>query len=307
MWGVLQGIVLIVGVIGSGYLAARCKVVTGDQPRVLSNVAFYVATPALLFGVLWRSDPSVAFSPVILLTTLAAVIAAALYVIASRIWFRRDLAATTLGAATAGYVNANNLGLPVAVYILGDAAYVAPLILVQLLVFSPAILALLETAGSGGGMRGILIALRRTVTNPIIIASFSGFIAAILDLQIPDIIMAPLDMIGAAAIPMVLLSFGMSLIGRGVWPRGPHRAEVLATTAIKAIGMPLIAWALAVAFHLDAHSVFAATIIGALPSAQNIFNYASVFRQAEDTVRDTVFLTTCVSLPIIACIALLLG
>ncbi|SDQ13128.1 AEC family transporter [Leucobacter chromiiresistens] len=334
MFGVLQGFALILGIIGAGYLTARFGVVQGEQRRVLNNVAFFVATPALLFTVLRQSDPSIMLSPVILITSLAAIIVAAVYVVASRLWFKRDLATTTLGAACSGYVNANNLGLPVAVYILGDAAYVAPLILVQLIFFAPTILSMLEATRTGrrvdgptdaqgddrgdagaareqrrgrGAFRGALAALGRAASNPIIIASVLGLIVALVGLPIPEIVSAPLEMLGDAAIPMVLLSFGISLRGQRALQPGTGRAAVFTASALKLLLMPIVAWSLATAFGLGAHEVFVATIIAALPTAQNVYNYAATYRRAETTVRDAVFLTTFASLPIIAAVAWLLG
>lgn len=305
MLGVLQGFALILGVIGAGTLAARFRVVEGEQRRVLNNVAFYVATPALLFFVLHDSDPGVILSPVILVTSLAALLVAGLFVLASRLWFPRDLAATTLGATCAGYVNSNNLGLPVAVYILGDAAYVAPLLLVQLVLFAPAVLAILES--TRGNQRGAIVALGRAASNPIILASIAGLIVALIGLPVPEIVLAPIEMLGGAAIPMVLLSFGISLRGQRALQPGTGRAAVFVSSALKILVMPALAWALALAFGLSPHEVFVATIIAALPTAQNVYNYAATYRRAETMVRDTVFLTTFASLPVIALIAWALG
>ncbi|RGE21926.1 AEC family transporter [Leucobacter sp. wl10] len=305
MLGVLQGFALILGIIAAGYLAALFRVVEGEQRRVLNSVAFFVATPALLFSVLRKSDPGVILSPVILVTSAAAIIVAAAFVIASRLWFRRDLAGTTLGATCAGYVNSNNLGLPVAVYILGDAAYVAPLILVQLIAFAPAVLAILES--TRGNQRGAVVALGRAASNPIIIASVLGLLAALLAVPIPELVMGPIDMLGAAAIPMVLLSFGMSLRGQRALQPGTGRAAVLVASALKVLIMPVVAWGLATVFGFGAHETFVATTIAALPTAQNVYNYAATYRRAETTVRDTVFLTTFASLPVIAAVSWLLG
>ncbi|UOQ57275.1 AEC family transporter [Leucobacter allii] len=316
MLGVLQGFTLILVIIGAGYATALFRVVEGEQRRVLNNVAFFVATPALLFTVLSGSDPGVILSPVILVTTAAAVLSAAAFVLASRLWFRRDLAGTALGATSAGYVNANNLGLPVAVYILGDAAYVAPLILVQLIFFAPTLLALLETTripegsrprGRGGAARGALLALGRAASNPIIIASVLGLIVALAGVPVPEIVAAPLGMLGDAAIPMVLLSFGISLRGQRALQPGTGRAAVFTASGIKVLLMPVIAWGLSHALGLGAHEVFVATTIAALPTAQNVYNYAATYRRAETPVRDTVFLTTFASLPVIAAVAWWLG
>lgn len=303
--GVLQGFALILGIIGAGYIASRFGVVKGEQRLVLNRVAFYVATPALLFVVLQRSDPAVIVSPVILITGLAAVLVAAVYVLVSRFWFRRDLASTTLGATSAGYVNSNNLGLPVAIYILGDAAYVAPLILMQVVVFAPLILAILES--TRGNQRGAVVALGRAARNPIIIASVLGLVVALLKLQVPEIVLSPIEMIGDASIPMVLLSFGISLHGQRVLQAGVDRPAVLVASGIKLLVMPALTWAMCIAFGLGAHETFVATTIAALPTAQNVYNYAANYRRAETQVRDTVFLTTFASLPVIAVIAWLIA
>ena len=305
MLGVLQGFTVILGVIGAGYLAGRLGVVKGEQRLVLNNVAFYVATPALLFGVLQRSDPSVLLSPVILVTTVAAILAAAAYLIIARLRFRGNLASLTLGATSSGYVNSNNLGLPVAVYILGDAAYVAPLILVQVAVYAPIILAILET--TRGNRKGAGIALARAASNPIIIASVLGFVCALLGIGLPEIVLAPIDMLGAAAVPMILMSFGVSLHGQRALQLGSGRAAVVTASTIKVLLMPLAAWAICLAVGMDAHDTFVATTVAALPTAQNVYNYAATYQRAEIQVRDTVFITTFASLPVIALIAALLG
>ncbi|WP_449276876.1 AEC family transporter [Leucobacter sp. GX24907] len=305
MMGVVQGFALILGIIGAGYIAARCRIVVGEQRLVLNKVAFYVATPALLFSVLHRSDTAVLLSPVILVTTSAAIIVAALYITVSRLWFRQDRATTALGATCAGYVNSNNLGLPIAVYILGDAAYVAPLLLVQLVLFAPIILAVLDSTRGNRG--GALIALGRASSNPVIIASILGFLVAQFEVPIPDLVIGPVDMLGDAAIPMVLLSFGISLHGQRALQPGSGLRFALTASGIKILVMPLVAFGLATAIGLSAHEVFVATVIGALPTAQNVYNYAATYQRAEIPVRDTVFLTTFASLPVIAAIALLLN
>lgn len=305
VFGVLQGFALILGVIGVGYLTALFGVVRGEQRYVLNKVAFYVATPALLFTVLYDADPSVLLSPVILVTTIAAVAAAALFVVASRLWFARDLSSTMLGATASGYVNSNNLGLPVAIYILGDAAYVAPLLLVQLVIFTPIVLATLDIARGRTG--GALQAIGRAVSNPVVVASVAGLLFSLFGVPMPTLALEPLEMIGAAAIPMMLMSFGMSLHGQAALQPGTGRTAALTASGIKVLIMPLIAWALAVALGLSAHEVFVATTIAALPTAQNVYNYAAIYRSGEITVRDTVFLTTFVALPVIAVISWLLG
>ena len=77
---------------------------------------------------------------------------------------------------------------------------------------------------------------------------------------------------------------------------------------MKLVVMPLAAWALAVfVFRLDAAGVFAIVILAALPTAQNVFNYAQRYRVAEPIARDAVFATTILAVPAMIAIAALLA
>ena len=64
--------------------------------------------------------------------------------------------------------------------------------------------------------------------------------------------------------------------------------------------MPLIAWAVAeFVFGLSAHDVLIVTVLAALPTAQNVFNYSQRFDVGEVISRDTVFLTTVGCVPVL--------
>ena len=53
--------------------------------------------------------------------------------------------------------------------------------------------------------------------------------------------------------------------------------------------------------------LYAVTVLAALPTAQNVFNFAQRYDTAEVVARDTVFLTTVGSVPVLFGISLLLG
>ena len=306
MTGVLTGFTVILVVIAAGYFAALGGVVSGKNRLVLNRVAFYVASPALLFTIVAGSDLRIMVSPVILVSGAVAVIVAILFTVASRLFLRADLATTTLGAASSGYSNVNNIGLPVGMYVIGEISYVPPLIILQVVFFAPVILAVLEA--SRGSKNGALMALARAFTNPIIIGTALGVVVSLTEWPVPEVMMAPLDMIGGAAIPLVLLSFGASLHGQRLFERGSGLRLAALATLLKACVAPMLAWLIAGPFlGLDAHSVFAATIISALPTAQNMYNYAATYGRGELIVRNIVFATTTASLPVILVIALLLA
>ncbi|HZK59085.1 MAG TPA: AEC family transporter [Cryobacterium sp.] len=306
MGGVLIGFAIIGFVILVGYVIERAGIAGPEGGRVLNRVAFFVATPALLFTVLVHADVRVFFSP-FLATVLASVACGVvLYVAVSLAFFRTPLAETTLGAAASTYVNANNIGLPVAIYVLGSAQYVAPVLLLQLLVLAPLTLTILD--GSTRGHVSFRSIVTQPLRNPMIIASVVAVLIAVLGITVPAPVLAPLDILGGAAIPMVLLAFGMSLHGQRLLKAGSGRKRVAVASAIKVAAMPLIAYLVGrFVFGLAGPELFAVVTVSALPTAQNIYNFSARYNRGTVVARDTVLVTTIASIPALLVIAALLA
>ncbi len=306
MLGVLVGFAIIAVIIAAGYLVGRFDLLGPDAHRVLSRLAFFVLSPALLFTVLAEADVAVLFSVQLPTATVAALAAIIVYLVGALAVWRRPVPDATIGALASGYVNANNIGIPVAVYVLGDATASAPVILLQLVLIAPIALGVLDVTTSGRVSLGRI--LSQPVRNPLIIASLLGLLVAISGVELPEPVVAPFALVGAAAVPVILISFGMSLHGRRVLDAKGHRRDVVVALVLKLVFMPLVAWAMgAFVFQLDGHHLFVAVVLAALPTAQNVFNYAQRYRTAEVVARDAVLLTTLLSLPVLMVIAWLLA
>lgn len=306
MLGVLTGFAVIMTLVLAGYLAARTGIIEERNRLMLNKLAFYVAEPALLFGIVARSDLSDMLSPVVLIFAISSVTVAAIFWLCSRLFFKADPVTTMLGAATTGYLNANNMGIPIGIYVLGTAAFAPPIIIVQMIVFTPIILAVLEA--TRGSNKGLLMGLGRAITNPIMIGLGAGMVFTLTGWEVPNILSAPLEMLGGAAIPLILMSFGASFSGQKLFERGTGLRMVATASLLKAIVAPLIAWLVAgPIMGLDAFTVFAATVVAALPSAQNLYNWAAIYGRSELVIRNIVFVTTFGSLPVILVIAWLIG
>ncbi|KQQ18984.1 hypothetical protein ASF48_16740 [Rathayibacter sp. Leaf299] len=304
--GVLTGFAIIGVVIAVGYLIARFGLVPPEGRAVLSRIAFFVTTPALLFTVLSRADVTVLFSSFLLVSLSTVLIVAAVYVLASRLVFRRPLPETVIGTASSAYVNANNIGLPVAIYVLGDPQWVAPTLLLQLLLLAPTILTVLDISTSGRTSVGAI--LTQPLRNPMIIASALGLLVAVTGLEVPAPVLEPFSIIGNASIPLVLMAFGMSLRGQRPLEAGPARIEVVVASTLKSLVMPAVAWTLGrFVFQLDAEHLFAVTVTAALPTAQNIFNFASRYDRGVAVARDTALVSTVTAVPVLIAVSLLLG
>ncbi|WP_382308784.1 AEC family transporter [Herbiconiux sp. UC225_62] len=305
MLGVLTGFGIIGVVILVGYAVQRWRIVPPTTGLVLNRVAFFVAMPALLFTVLARSHPSDIVAVPTIASMAATLVAIALYVVASRLWFRQPLAETAVGAGASSYVNANNIGLPVATYVLGNTQLLIPVLLLQLIVMAPALLAVLDTASRGSAsVRSILT---QPLRNPIIIASAAGIVVAVTGITLPDAVLAPFELVGGAAVPMVLLAFGISLVGQRPLQPGTGRRAILVAGTIKVVIMPLVAYVVGRLLGLDPADLFGVVALAALPSAQNIYNYAARYERGVVLARDTVLLTTLAAVPVLVLIAALLA
>jgi len=303
--GVLVGFAIIGVVILIGYVVGRAGVLGDHAPFVLSRIVFFVLSPALLFTVLADADIHQLFSSMLAVSAISAVLACLLFAGIALLVFRRKIPEAVIGSVSSGYVNANNIGIPVAVYVLGNTAYSAPVILLQLLVLTPITLTILDITTSGKASIGRIIS--RPLTNPLIIGSALGVVVSATGIELPDAVMEPFRIVGAAAVPLVLIAFGMSLHGQKLLAPGSGRRDILLASTIKLAVMPLIAWVFGrFVFGLEHDQLFAAVVLAGLPTAQNIFVYAQRYDRGVTLARDTVLITTVGSVPVLVLVALLL-
>ncbi|MDX2544044.1 AEC family transporter [Streptomyces sp. WI04-05B] len=306
MQGVLTGFAVIAVVIGVGYVIGLRGYLGDNGREVLTKLAFHVASPALLFTMLARADLSVIFSSRLLITALSTIAAAGVFVTVGVVR-RWGAGPTTIGALCSSYVNSGNLGIPIAVYVLGDASLVAPVLLFQLIMVTPIALTVLDltsTAEKGPLWRQLITPLR----NPIAVGSLAGVLVSATGLTVPAPVMDPLTLIGGMSVPAVLLAFGISLCGSTLPLRGSERAPVLLSVALKSVGQPVAAWALAAGvFGLHGAPLLDVVVTSALPAAQNLFTYAGRYGVAERLARESILLSTILAVPVLVVVATLLG
>jgi malonate transporter len=72
--------------------------------------------------------------------------------------------------------------------------------------------------------------------------------------------------------------------------------------------MPVAAWLLGdFVFDLSRDELFVAVVLAGLPSAQNVFTYAQRYQTGVVVARDTVLVTTVLSVPVLVLVAGLLA
>jgi predicted permease len=310
--GVLAGFVTIGAVIGLGALLAQWRILDGNGQKTLVRLSFFVASPALIVTVLADTDVSQIFSANLVASVASVVVAASIWVLLARLAWRRSVGDIVIGAFGSAYVNAGNLGLPIAAYALGNASLIVPMLLTQMLILQPAGLMALDLATSKvsdlSRRAWLWYMLTRPFKNPMTVGSLVGLFLSVTGIQIPPLIGDPLQLVANMAVPGMLLAYGVSLRLGPRFGAGEERLPVATVVALKVVGQPLVAFLVArYVVGLEPADVFAVTVIAALPTAQNVFTHAVRYNQGVVLARDSIFLSTVLAVPALILIAALLA
>ncbi|MDN4644346.1 AEC family transporter [Arthrobacter sp. PsM3] len=308
MLGVLAGFFVVWCIILVGMFVGRRGILGENARSVLSALTFFVASPALLFDTLSKAKVHDIFAAPLLVTAVGAIATAALFFGIVRFLLKRSVPESLMSSMSASLANSANLGIPIAVYVLGDASYVAPLLIFQLAFFTPMFLVVLDATTSNHRTTPLSFLLM-ILRNPMIVGSGLGLTVAATGWQVPPLVMEPIHLIGGAAIPAMLLAFGMSLNGsRPLHAPAGRRIDTLLASGFKLIVHPLLAYLFArFALQLADQALFAVVVTSALPTAQNVFVIANRYRTGLTVAKDTILITTVVAVPAMIGVALLLA
>ena len=303
--GLLTGFTTILVVIACGSALAHIGVLDARSQRALGEIAFFVASPALLVVTISGIELDGAVANLVASATALAVSFGA-YAVIARLRWRLDAGSVLIGSLASSYVNAGNLGLAIAAYVVGDITVVVPTLLVQVLVVQPLVLVALDRhtgRRDGGGRRGPPAgdqsAHRRRRGRPgarrLRLASAPRRRRAAPGARRRgDSADADRVRRRAPAEPAPRT--------RRAQPRGRDRGGAQAGLhAGRCLAGRVRAWA------STGPVLLGVVMTAALPTAQNIFLHATRYREGEDVARESILVTTLCCLPVALLVALLLG
>ncbi|MEV4725107.1 AEC family transporter [Micromonospora humida] len=303
-----------------GYAASRWGLLGEAGAAVLGRFVFQLAMPAALFLAL-SGMPLSGFAgrPLLAFAVSTAAVVGFGWFGASRL-FGREPGERPIWGMAAGYVNSANLGIPIATQVLGDVAFLAQVVLLQVLVVAPVILVALDRHGDPAGRVRMRRIASLPVRNPVILASLLGVACSAAGLRLPATADATLTLLSGAAAPAALVALGASL--HRSTPSRDHRAvpagwaapagragpaELAVVTALKLVGQPVVAYVAGLALHLPAPQLLAVVVCAGLPTAQNTFIFGQEYGVGEAVTSRAVLLTTTLSLVTLAAAAAVLG
>lgn len=309
-----------------GYLTRRRRLLADNMAEVLGQFVFHLAIPADLFLTLSRTSlTGLAGRELTAFGVSTVALMAAGWLAAAR-WFGRKPGERAIWSMAAGYVNSANLGIPIATQVLGSASFVIEVLLLQTLVVTPIVLTFLDRHDDAAGR----IRLRRIASlplrNPVILASALGVVASLTGFRLPSVLLDPLTLLGAAAVPTALIALGASLYrppadadadaaeaAEAAGAAGPPAsaepvlAELAVISVLKLAVQPAIALAAGLALALPHAELVAVVVCAGLPTAQNAFIYAQRYHAADGLASRSIMVTTTLSMATLIIIAALLG
>ena len=306
----MEGFCVIGIVIATGYVAARLRIGGPDAQMVLNRFSFFVSSPCLMFAILSKEPIFDIFHSSIVVAFFSAMLVGVMFLILNRLFFHMGAADAVIGALNSLYLNSNNIGLPIATYILGNGALVAPILVMQQALFTPIGLTALDVTTTGRvSARAIAT---QPLHQPLLIGSLLGIVLSVVHSStgwfIPGFLYDPVNMIGQSAVPMILMAFGMSLHGTRPLQKKADVPAVMTVAVLKNVVMPAVAFLLAyfvMGFRGDV--LYACVVLAALPTGQNVYNYAARYNVGLTFARDGILISTLTSPIVIAIIAALLS
>jgi malonate transporter len=305
---VLAAFVPIWALTAVGYVAGRAGVLGPAAVDVLGRFVFYVAMPAALLDTLIRQPVGGAAGRAVAAFVGATLLVGAAGFAAARWIFRRPLAEQTIAAMASGYANAGNLGIPVAVQVLGDASFIAVVLLLQTSILTPIILGTLDVArtdhAAGRWRRLLTVPLR----SPVMLACLAGVLLGAAHVRLPPLAGDTVALLGRAAVPSALIALGLSLVPQAR-PAGESRrpAEVALSVLLKSCVQPVVCFLLArLVLGVTGPALLAAVLCAALPTAQNTFVFARAYDIDGTFARDVIVASTALSMATLTIAATLL-
>lgn len=312
---VLTKLLAIMATVGLGWLAAKRGWLgplggANDPAQVLSNAAYFLFVPALLFRTMARQD----LSALPWRIAAAYFVPALAYVLGVYLWQHlraqprteppqgqtpasatpappsNHAATPATRTVAACYGNAVQLGIPMAAALFGEVGLALHLALVSMhgLVLLTALTVLVETDlarrdHAASRWQTLRSTARNAVIHPVVLPIVLGLLWNLGGMGLHPVIDQTLQGLGSAVVPLCLVLIGVSLATYGL--RGGLR-QAVAVTALKLLVMPavvlLVAWA---GFGLTGTPLAVLVMMAALPVGSNALIFAQRYGtlQAEAT------------------------
>ena len=257
--------------------------------RPLTECSLYLFTPALVFSALLRRElhPDLVGQLTLFMIAYTAAMTA-LAVLMARTWCLDGNAGRALVLTTA-MMNVGNFGLPLVMFAYGAAALDVSILTFVLFNIPLGTLAIVVAQGNGTGWgEAVCNALRIPIFHAVLLALLCKGVGWLP----PEFILRPTELVGQAAVPVMLVLLGMQLARAGI---GRGWVFCGAATVLRLAVAPLMAIGLTALFGIDGLARKVLILQTSTPAAVLTLLYAVRFNTKPELVAGTIFLSTLAS------------
>ncbi len=283
--------------IAAGYASVLFRFVSEAAHKGISEFAFSIAIPALLFRTIVVSEfPDLspwrmwgAYYGALAITWIVALIASAL--MREKREDREDGVVFAIGSV---YGNIVMLGIPLTLSALGNEA-AGPMALI-LSVNTPLLwlcgtlqMELVDRRQTGSALSIIWPVLRDLARNPIMLGIGFGVIWRLTGLGLNPVVDKTIALLAQAGSPAALIALGISLFRFEV--KG-EKLGIAVMCALKLLAMPAVAFVLAKLLNLPPLAAGVAVLFAAMPTGANAYIFAAQYQRLVNPVSGAVALGT---------------
>lgn len=288
--------------VGVGFVAGRAgwlgpRADGGRSARLISDLAFYVFVPALLFRTVVRLD----FATLPWRTVLAFFVPALVFVFAVYFGLRRfghgSPAAPATQTVAASFGNSVQLGIPMAAALFGEVGLALHVAMVSLhaLLLLTVLTVLVELDLARAARRSTLAAtlrttLRNALIHPVTLPVVAGGLWNLSGLGLHPVVDEALAGLGQAVVPVCLVLIGLTMAVHGL--RGRVRTALL-NSALKLLVLPALVLPVAHwGFGLSGVPLAVVVMLAALPTGSNALIFAQRYETLAPEATASIVLST---------------
>jgi predicted permease len=281
-----QSIFPIVLVVLSGYLLRRWRPI---DPKQVAHISFIIMLPAFLFREIYRSELDLddSFKMFGLTIILLAVLMALGWILGKAI--KASVSQRAAIIITIAFMNCGALGLSVNEFTFGgDALPWAGIFFITVVVLTIPVGVYFAESGRMSPTK----AIRQLFKVPIIYAVFAAFLVKAIQLEIPAVLMRPIELVAAGAVPLVLVILGIQIAEAG---RPKDWKLVGLTSGVRLILSPILAYGIVQLLALQTLPLKVAVLQAGMPIAVLNGIIATEYDLEPDLVASTILVSTLLS------------
>ena len=294
-------ILSIILMIALGYFIKRIDLISLNDVDSLNNLVIYVLLPCMIFSALYSADlsliPVLGFLPFIILFSSFITGIVSYFILKKLNFSDRKLWSVliTLMIANTGF-----MGYPVNIGIFGYDGFLRAIFCDIATMFTFLILSFVLVLKFGGTVK---TAIRKILFFPPLWAIVLGVCLNLANIQIGDVLNNTINYLGNGAIPVIMISLGISIDLIGI---KRNRSMVAFTLVMKLLFFPLVAFFIVSFFGLVDLQYSVSIVEAAMPSGMLSLILAITYKLDFELTSDCIFINTIFSLLTLPIIIMLL-